>query len=62
MTIALNCVLLFLVLFFVYPLKFMFSNMVPAGPWAGRPSAFWEMSVERQPLDDVGLQRRLRGR
>ena len=26
LTITLNCVLLFLVLFFVYPLKFLFSN------------------------------------
>lgn len=29
-TIFLNCVLLFLVLFFVYPLKFVFSTIIPA--------------------------------
>lgn len=29
-TIALNCVLLFLVLFFVYPLKFVFSHIIPS--------------------------------
>ena len=28
-TITLNCALLFIVLFFVYPLKFVFSNVVP---------------------------------
>jgi uncharacterized membrane protein len=30
LTIFLNCVLLFLVLFFVYPLKFVFSSIIPA--------------------------------
>jgi len=30
LTITLNCVLLFIVLFFVYPLKFLFSNVVQA--------------------------------
>ncbi len=30
LTILLNCVLLFLVLFFVYPLKFVFSRVIPA--------------------------------
>ena len=29
LTIFLNCVLLFLVLFFVYPLKFVFSRVIP---------------------------------
>ena len=29
-TILLNCVLLFLVVFFVYPLKFVFSNIIPS--------------------------------
>lgn len=29
LTIVLNCVLLFLVLFFVYPLKFVFSTVIP---------------------------------
>src|SRR4029450_1659492 len=29
-TIFLNCVLLFLVLFFVYPLKFVFTRVIPA--------------------------------
>jgi hypothetical protein len=42
LTIALNCALLFLVLFFVYPLKFVFSNALPA--MAGQPSAFQGMS------------------
>jgi uncharacterized membrane protein len=43
LTITLNCVLLFIVLFFVYPLKFLFSNVVNA--MSGRPFAFREMSV-----------------
>lgn len=30
LTITLNCALLFLVLFFVYPLKFVFSHILPA--------------------------------
>ena len=30
LTIFLNCVLLFLVLFFVYPLKFVFTSVIPA--------------------------------
>lgn len=30
LTIVLNCVLLFLVLFFVYPLKFVFSHVIPS--------------------------------
>ena len=30
LTIFLNCVLLFLVLFFVYPLKFVFTRVIPA--------------------------------
>jgi hypothetical protein len=30
LTIFLNCVLLFLVLFFVYPLKFVFARVIPA--------------------------------
>ena len=30
LTITLNCVLLFLVLFFVYPLKFVFSHILPS--------------------------------
>jgi uncharacterized membrane protein len=29
-SIALNCALLYIVLFFVYPLKFVFSNMIPS--------------------------------
>lgn len=37
LTIFLNCVLLFLVLFFVYPLKFVFSRVIPA--LLGQPSA-----------------------
>jgi uncharacterized membrane protein len=42
LTIALNCVLLFIVLFFVYPLKFLFSNVINA--WTGQPFAFRTMS------------------
>ena len=38
LTIALNCVLLFLVLFFVYPLKFVFARLVPL--LAGDPNPF----------------------
>ena len=30
LTIALNCALLFLVLFFVYPLKFVFAHVIPS--------------------------------
>jgi uncharacterized membrane protein len=41
-TIALNCALLFIVLFFVYPLKFVFSNVVPMV--LGEPHVFWSMS------------------
>jgi hypothetical protein len=39
LTLTLNCVLLFLVLFFVYPLKFVFSHIIPAllGQGAGLP-------------------------
>ena len=36
-TIFLNCVLLFLVLFFVYPLKFVFSRVIPAVTRVGPP-------------------------
>lgn len=42
LTITLNCVLLFIVLFFVYPLKFVFSNVVNV--IAGSPFAFRSMS------------------
>jgi uncharacterized membrane protein len=42
LTIALNCVLLFIVLFFVYPLKFVFSNVVKM--FTGERSAFFDMS------------------
>lgn len=42
LTIALNCVLLFIVLFFVYPLKFLFANVVNV--FAGRTFAFRAMS------------------
>lgn len=42
LTIALNCVLLFIVLFFVYPLKFVFSNVVRI--MSGNPFAFRDMS------------------
>lgn len=38
-TILLNCVLLFLVLFFVYPLKFVFALVIPALLRAGPPIA-----------------------
>ena len=43
LTIALNCVLLFIVLFFVYPLKFVFSNVVRL--FSGGHSAFYDMSA-----------------
>jgi uncharacterized membrane protein len=43
LTITLNCVLLFIVVFFVYPLKFVFSNVVKL--MSGQPFAFREMSV-----------------
>ncbi|MCL4811935.1 MAG: DUF1211 domain-containing protein [Vicinamibacteraceae bacterium] len=36
-TIFLNAVLLFLVLFYVYPLKFVFANLVPQITGIGRP-------------------------
>lgn len=42
LTIALNCVLLFIVLFFVYPLKFVFANVVKL--FSGGHSAFMDMS------------------
>jgi len=42
LTITLNCVLLFIVLFFVYPLKFVFSNVVKL--FSGERSAFFDMS------------------
>jgi hypothetical protein len=38
LTITLNCVLLFVVLFFVYPLKFVFGNLIPALTGLGRAS------------------------
>jgi uncharacterized membrane protein len=41
-TIALNCTLLFLVLFFVYPLKFVFTNVV--GMMSGGLAVFRGMS------------------
>jgi uncharacterized membrane protein len=43
LTVALNCLLLFLVLFFVYPLKFVFANVV----WMmmGQDTAFRGMSI-----------------
>ena len=43
LTIALNCVLLFLVLFFVYPLKFVFSNVIKG--LMGEPLVFRNMSI-----------------
>ena len=43
LTITLNCVLLFIVLFFVYPLKFLFSNVVSA--MSRQPTAFADMSI-----------------
>jgi hypothetical protein len=42
-TIALNCTLLFLVLFFVYPLKFVFTNVI--GMMSGNAAAFRNMTV-----------------
>ena len=43
LTITLNCVLLFLVLFFVYPLKFVFTNLIPA--LMGQQLTFRDMSI-----------------
>jgi uncharacterized membrane protein len=43
LTITLNCVLLFIVLFFVYPLKFVFANVVKL--MTGQHFAFRDMSV-----------------
>ena len=43
-TITLNCALLFIVLFFVYPLKFVFSNVVPM--MLGQPHVFRSMSID----------------
>jgi uncharacterized membrane protein len=43
LTITLNCVLLFLVLFFVYPLKFLFSNVV-INVFMGNAGVFRSMS------------------
>jgi uncharacterized membrane protein len=42
LTIFLNCVLLFLVLFFVYPLKFVFSRVIPAVTRMGSPMTMTE--------------------
>lgn len=42
LSILLNCVLLFLVLFFVYPLKFVFSMVIPALLGFGPPLALTE--------------------
>ena len=42
-TITLNCALLFIVLFFVYPLKFVFSNVVPM--FYGERPVFMSMSA-----------------
>jgi uncharacterized membrane protein len=44
LTIALNCVLLFLVLFFVYPLKFVFARVVSL--MLGEPNPFRGMSED----------------
>lgn len=38
LTIFLNCLLLFLVLFFVYPLKFVFAGVIPNLVGFGRGS------------------------
>ena len=43
-TITLNCALLFIVLFFVYPLKFVFSNVVPM--FYGERPVFMSMSAD----------------
>jgi uncharacterized membrane protein len=44
LTITLNCALLFLVLFFVYPLKFLFSNVIN-NVFMGNAGVFRSMSV-----------------
>ena len=43
LSIALNCTLLFLVLFFVYPLKFVFTNVI--GMMSGHTAAFRDMTM-----------------
>lgn len=45
MTIALNCILLFIVLFYVYPLKFLFASFLAglAGGAAGEPMTAADM-------------------
>jgi uncharacterized membrane protein len=43
LTITLNCVLLFIVVFFVYPLKFVFSNVIKM--FSGERFAFLDMSA-----------------
>src|SRR5499433_533967 len=47
-TLALNSVLLFLVLFYVYPLKFLFGAL--AGEWSGTFSAQFRSQGEVQEL------------
>jgi uncharacterized membrane protein len=48
LTIFLNCVLLFLVLFFVYPLKFVFSRVIPA--LMGQPNGLRMTEVDARMM------------
>ena len=48
LTIFLNCVLLFLVLFFVYPLKFVFSRVIPA--LLGQPNGLRMTEVDARMM------------
>jgi uncharacterized membrane protein len=48
LTIALNCLLLFLVLFFVYPLKFVFGNVVQMV--LGQPTVFGHMTKDESRM------------
>ena len=53
----LNCILLFLVLFYVYPLKFLFTYLINA--WAGfgtrvqLPNGHWENAIEVHQLPQL---------
>jgi hypothetical protein len=54
---VLNCILLFLVLFYVYPLKFLFTYLINA--WMGfgsrvqLPNGHWENAIEAHQLPQL---------
>jgi len=56
-TIVLNAILLFIVLFYVYPLKFVFSNLID--PWFGLDHTFVTADGTRQPAITGGQFRPL---